>query len=301
MRIGVDLGGTKVAAVALGDDGAEIASVRIPTPVGDYDRTVAAVVSAVTEVERDAGASGSVGVGHPGAISPTTGWIKNANSVVLNGRPLDRDLEAALGRPVRLANDADCFALSEATDGAGMGAEIVFGVILGTGVGGGLVARGELVRGPNATGGEWGHLSLPWPTPDELPGPECYCGLSGCVETYLSGPGLAADHARAGGGNIPPSAIVAMAGSGDATASESLGRYVDRLARGLAAIITLIDPHVIVLGGGMSNVGVLCERVPALWSRWAFTDRVDTVLATAHHGDASGVRGAARLWPADAG
>jgi fructokinase len=298
VRIGIDLGGTKIAGIALDRDGTEVAATRVSTPVGDYSAIVAEITSVVADLERLAGPADSVGVGHPGVISPAAGVIKNANSVVLNGRPLDVDLTGALGRPVRLANDADCFALSEATDGAGMGAATVFGVIIGTGVGGGLVVRGELVQGPNGIAGEWGHTGLPRPRPEEVPGPDCYCGLSGCVETYLSGPGLAADHRRAGGDGLTPEEIVAGAAAGADAAAATLGRYVDRLARGLAEVINVVDPHVIVLGGGMSNIDLLYEAVPDRWGRWIFSDRVDTVLARAHHGDAGGVRGAAWLWPA---
>ncbi len=304
MRIGVDLGGTKIEAVALARDGRELARRRIPTPDGPYEDTVAAIASLVHEIERLAGARGTVGVGIPGAISPATGLVKNANSVRLIGHALDKDLARALGRPVRLANDADCFALSEATDGAGAGARGVFGVILGTGVGGGLVYGGRLIEGPNRIAGEWGHNPLPWPRVwphgDERPGPDCYCGRHGCIETFLSGPGFARDHAAATGQTLKPEAIVAAAENGDAGAAASLDRYIDRLARALATIINVFDPDVIVLGGGMSTIRRLYDEVPRRWNDWVFSDRVDTKLLPPRHGPSSGVRGAAWLWPADA-
>ncbi|HVL37432.1 MAG TPA: ROK family protein [Burkholderiales bacterium] len=264
-RIGVDLGGTKIEAIALEGE-REVFRRRMPTPRGDY----AATLQAVAALVREAG-EGSVGVGIPGALSRVTGLVKNANSTWLIGKPLRQDLEAAIGRPVRLENDANCFALSEATDGAGRGAAVVFGVILGTGVGGGIVAHGRLLQGPNAITGEWGHNPLPLPTSADLPLPTCYCGRAGCIETYLSGPALARD-----GGNLE--------------------RYVERLARALASVINVLDPDVIVLGGGMSNVERLYTEVPRLWSRHVFSDHVATRLARNAHGDSSGVRGAAWLW-----
>jgi fructokinase len=301
LRIGVDLGGTKIEAIALDPGGRELLRRRVPTPAGDYGATVAAVVQLVSGMESELGRRGTVGVGIPGTISPATGRVKNANSVCLIGQPLDRDLAEALGRPVRLANDADCFALSEATDGAGAGARGVFGVILGTGVGGGLVFDGRLIEGPNRIAGEWGHNPLPWPREwphaDERPGPACYCGRAGCIETFLSGPGLARDHAVATGATLAPAAIVAAAESGDDRAAASLARYVDRLARALATVINIFDPAVIVLGGGMSNVTRLYAELPREWGKWVFSDRVDTKLRPPVHGDSSGVRGAAWLWP----
>ncbi len=302
MRIGIDLGGTKIAAVALDDRGHERARLRAPTPRSDYAATIATMVDLVHRLERRIGVAATVGVGIPGAISPALGVVKNANSTWLNGRPLDRDLASALGRPVRLANDADCFALSEATDGAAAGARTVFGVILGTGVGGGVVIEGKLLAGPNAIAGEWGHNPLPWPRPwlygDERPGGPCYCGRAGCIETFLSGPGLARDHAAATGRALAVEEIVAAGNGGDAAATDTLDRYVDRLARALATVINLIDPAVIVLGGGLSRIARLYRDVPARWEGWVFSDRVDTRLVPPKFGDDSGVRGAAWLWPA---
>jgi len=294
MRTGVDLGGTKIEAVVLGPDGAERARRRTPTPRGDYDAIVRAVRDLALAVEAEAGAAAAaLGVGIPGVISPATGLVKNANTTCLIGRPLDRDLEAALGRPVRLANDANCFALSEATDGAGAGAALVFGVILGTGVGGGLVAHGKLIEGANAIAGEWGHNPLPWPEDDERPGPGCYCGRRGCVETFLSGPGLAAAH----GDGVDAAAIAGQAAAGDGRAEAALRRYERRLAKALATVINVFDPHVIVLGGGLSNMERLYEAAPRLWREYVFSDAVATTLRRARHGDSGGVRGAAWLWP----
>jgi len=296
MRIGVDLGGTKIEALALDAGGGELLRRRVPTPQAEgYDAIVAAVASLVRELEAELGAEGTVGVGTPGALSPATGLLKNSNTVCLNGRPLDRDLSDALGREVRLANDADCFALSEATDGAAAGAPTVFGVIVGTGTGGGVVVHGRLVRGPNAIAGEWGHNPLPWPRDDERPGPACYCGKRGCIETWLSGPAIAADHHRATGERVEAPEVAARAAAGDAAARHTLERHADRFARGLATVIDLLDPHVIVLGGGVSNLDSLYEAIPARWGRYVFSDRVDTRLAKAKHGDSSGVRGAERL------
>ena len=294
MRTGVDLGGTKIEAIVLGPDGGERARRRTATPRDDYGAIVRTVRDLVLATESEAGAAqASLGVGIPGVISPATGLVKNANTTCLIGRPLDRDLEAALGRPVRLANDANCFALSEAADGAGAGAPLVFGAILGTGVGGGLVAHGRLLEGANAVAGEWGHNPLPWPADDERPGPACYCGKRGCVETFLSGPALAADH----GGGLDAAEIARRAAAGDEAADAALGRYERRLAKALACVINLFDPQVIVLGGGMSNVRRLYESVPRLWGEYVFSDAVATGLRPARHGDSSGVRGAAWLWP----
>jgi fructokinase len=303
LRVGIDLGGTKIEGLALGAEGREIARLRVPTPAGSYADTLAAIAGLVSDLERQSGQRGTVGVGIPGVISPATGLIKNANSVCLIGHALDRDLERMLDRPVRFANDADCFALSEASDGAGAGAHSVFGAILGTGVGSGLIYEGQLVRGPNAIAGEWGHNPLPWPRiwphGDERPGPTCYCGRPGCTETFLSGPGLARDHAAATGRTLAPEAIVAAAASGAPDAHASLERYADRLARALATVINIFDPEVVVLGGGMSKVAWLYDEVPRLWGKWIFSDRVDTKLRPPMHGDSSGVRGAAWLWPAE--
>jgi fructokinase len=295
LRIGVDLGGTKIEAIAIeGVSHRELARKRVATPRDDYPATVRAVKGLVEGLESELGASGTVGIGIPGTVSPRTGLVKNANSVWLIGQPFDRDLAAALGRPVRLANDADCFALSEATDGAGAGAATVFGVILGTGVGGGIVVQGRPLAGPNAIAGEWGHNPLPWPDDHERPGPQCYCGKSGCIETFLSGPGLARDF----GGGLTAREVCALAESGDDSAEAALERYEDRLARALATVIDVIDPHVIVLGGGLSSLKRLYANVPRRWGHWVFSDSVDTLLKPPVHGDSSGVRGAAWLWPA---
>ena len=298
MRIGIDLGGTKIEAIALDDRGGERFRRRIATPRGDYAGTIAALSRLVEDAEMRVGAS-TVGIGIPGAISPATGLIKNANSTWLNGQPLAEDLAAALGRPVRLANDANCFALSEATDGAAAGCRIVFGVIIGTGTGGGIVVDGRVLVGGNAIAGEWGHNPMPWPEPDDWPGPPCYCGRTGCIETFLSGPGLARDHERHTGQRADAAAIARAAARGDAGACATLERYEGRMARGLAAVMNVVDPDVIVLGGGLSQIERLYPTVPRLWGRFVFSDAVATRLVRARHGDSSGVRGAAWLWPAD--
>jgi fructokinase len=297
MRIGIDLGGTKIEGIALDHDGGELWRRRVPTPAGDYDGILATIADLVTTAERTLGRHGTVGIATPGAISPATGLLKNSNSTVLNGRPLDDDLARTLGRPVRLENDANCFAMSEASDGAAAGARAVFGVILGTGVGGGVVIDGRVVSGRNRIAGEWGHAPLPWPRDDERPGPPCYCGRHGCIETFLSGPGFAATFRRATGRDATPDAIVAAARSGDADARRSFEDYMDRLARGLAMVIDVLDPDVIVLGGGLSNIVELYEALPSRVARHAFTDRLDTAIVKNRHGDSSGVRGAAWLWP----
>ena len=294
MRIGIDVGGTKIEAIGLASDGTIRARRRVDAPRGDYERTVKTLVDLVEAIELDTGERGSVGLGIPGTISPATGWIKNANSTWLNGQPLDRDLSRALNRPVRLANDANCFALSEATDGAAAGAGVVFGVIIGTGCGGGVVVHGRLLTGANAVAGEWGHNGLPWPDATEWPGPPCYCGRQGCIETFLSGRGMQAAY---GDSSLTPREIAESAAKGDARAGAALERYATRLAKGLASVINVLDPDVIVLGGGLSNIDALYERVPQLWRDWVFSDRVDTRLVRARHGDSSGVRGAAWLWP----
>ena len=296
MRIGVDVGGTKIELVALDRAGAVAYRRRIATPRGDYDATVAAIADLVATAERTLHCRASVGIGIPGTISPATGVVKNANSVWLNGRAFDRDLEQALARPLRLANDANCFALSEASDGAAAGAAIVFGVIVGTGTGGGLVVQGRPCTGANAIAGEWGHNPLPWPDDNERPGPACYCGRDGCIETYLSGPGLSRDHARATGESLAAEAIAARAAHGEAGAVASLERYAGRMARALATVINVVDPDVIVLGGGMSNISRLYTRVPELLPAFVFSDHVATRIVPPMHGDASGVRGAAWLW-----
>jgi fructokinase len=296
LRIGIDLGGTKIEAVAMTDDGRVQARRRIAAPRDDYDATLAAIGGLVSGLEHETGARAHVGVGMPGAISPATGLVKNANSVWLNGRPLKEDLSRRLSRPLRLANDANCFALSEARDGAGADADVVFGVILGTGTGGGIICRGQVLTGPNAIGGEWGHNPLPWPQPDELPGPPCYCGQRGCIETFVSGPGLLRDHETVTGERSSTHEIVAMADAFEPRAAATMERYEQRLARALASVINVLDPDVIVLGGGLSNITRLYENVPARWGRWVFSDQVDTRLVAPRHGDASGVRGAAWLW-----
>ncbi|HTU69161.1 MAG TPA: ROK family protein [Candidatus Baltobacteraceae bacterium] len=274
MRIGIDLGGTKIEIAVLDPGGNERLRKRIPTPRGDYAATVGAIATLVNEADRDLGERGTVGVGTPGALSKKTGRIKNSNSTVLIGKPLREDLERALGREIRMSNDANCLALSEATDGAARNAPVVFAAILGTGVGGGLAIDGRVHDGPNAIAGEWGHTPLPWMRADEAPGPPCYCGRNGCIETFLSGPARARE--------------------------PSLERYLDRLARGLAVIVDVLDPDAIVLGGGVSNVDDIYTRVPALIRDYVFSDTFDTPLLRAAHGDSSGVRGAAMLWPASA-
>lgn len=298
MRIGIDVGGTKIEGIALGGGGEELLRLRVASPRDDYDATLAAIASVVAALEQKTGMRGSVGLGIPGAPSPATGLIKNANSTWLNGTPLQRDIEAALGRPVRLANDANCFALSEAVDGAAAGAEVVFGVILGTGCGGGIVVGQRVLTGPNAIAGEWGHNPLPAPLDDERPGPPCYCGRSGCIETFLSGPGLARDYATASGETVDASEVAGRAGRGDVLAAAALDRYVDRLARSLTTIVNILDPDVIVLGGGVSNIPRLDTCVEARLRPFG-GDPVRTRVVKARFGDSSGVRGAAWLWPMD--
>ncbi len=295
LRIGIDLGGTKIEIIALAEDGRELLRRRRATPREDYRGILDVVATLVRDAEAELGASGSVGVGTPGSISRVTGCLRGSNSVCLNGKPIKADLEALLGRAIRITNDANCFALSEATDGAGAGAETVFGVILGTGVGGGLVVRGHVLTGANAIAGEWGHNPLPWPNDDERPGHACFAGHSGCIETFLSGPGLERDHLHAHGEALTAHEIAARAGLGDAACAATLARYEERLARALAHVINIVDPDVIVLGGGMSNVQRLYGNMPALWSPFVFSDRVDTRLLRHRHGDSSGVRGAAWL------
>jgi fructokinase len=295
LRIGVDVGGTKIEGVVL-DGGREIARLRVETPRHDYPATVDAIVSVVGDLEGRGGRGATVGVGIPGTISSATGFVKNANSVWLIGRPLLEDLQARLGRDVRIANDANCFAASEAIDGAGAGTEVVFGVIVGTGTGAGIVVRGQVLTGLNGIAGEWGHNPLPWPDADETPGPACYCGRRGCIEAFLSGPGLAVDHERTTGRHALPRAIVTAAASGDMDAEATMRRYEHRMARALATVVNVLDPDIIVLGGGMSNVERLYTNVPALWAPFVFSDTVATRLVRAAHGDSSGVRGAAWLW-----
>jgi len=301
MRIGVDLGGTKIEAIALDDSrGAVLARRRITAPRGDYQQTLSAIAAVVRDIERDAGGTGPVGIGIPGTISPATGLVKNSNSTWMNGRPLAEDLPRLLGRPVRFANDANCLALSEAADGAAAGARVVFAVIIGTGTGGGVVVDHRVVVGVNAIAGEWGHNPLPAPHAEEWPGPPCYCGRRGCIETFLSGPALARDYESAGGRSATTAADVArLAAGGDALALDCLARYEDRMARSLGSVINVVDPDVIVLGGGLSNIDRLYTSVPNIWPKYVFSDHVATRLVRAAHGDASGVRGAAWLWEKD--
>lgn len=323
LRLGIDLGGTKIEIIALDAGGRELLRRRTPTPKTDYPATVAAVAELVRQVETELGRTGTIGIGTPGALSRATGLMKNCNSTCLIGKPFKQDLEAALGREIRLTNDANCFALSEATDGAGVGADVVFGVILGTGVGGGVVMNGRVLDGPNSITGEWGHNPLPyfqfrrapadhegtgthpatgepivhpWPSERECNGPVCYCGKKACIEAYLSGPALAADHVRYGGEDLSASDIAQLAAAGNGPCSKTLARYEERLARALAGVINLLDPDVIVLGGGLSNIERLYDNVPKLWPRYVFSDRVDTRIVPPMHGDSSGVRGAAWLW-----
>ena len=323
LRIGIDLGGTKIEIIALDALGRELLRRRVPTPQTDYPATVGAVANLVRQAETELGQTGSVGIGTPGALSHATGRMKNCNSTCLIGQPLKTDLERALNREIRLTNDANCFALSEATDGAAAGANVVFGVILGTGVGGGIVVHGRILDGANSIAGEWGHSPLPyfqfrhaqhdlidtgthqatgepiihpWPAQRESSGPACYCGKKGCIETWLSGPGLAADHVRYGGEELPAHEIAQLAAAGYGPCSKTLARYEERLARALAGVINLLDPDIIVLGGGLSNIQRLYDNVPKLWPRYVFSDTIQTKLAPPKHGDSSGVRGAAWLW-----
>jgi fructokinase len=295
LRIGVDLGGTKIEITALSPDGRELLRRRRPTPRDDYRAILDAVATLVRDVESELGDTGTVGVGTPGSLSRATGLLRGSNSVCLNAQPIKAELESLLGREVSVANDANCFALSEATDGAGEGAEVVFGVIVGTGVGGGIVVRGRPLIGPNAIAGEWGHNPLPWARADERPGYPCFGRHSGCIETFLSGPGLERDHLHAHGEALTAHEIATRAAIGDPACDATLKRYEERLARALAHVINILDPEVVVLGGGMSNVQRLYVNVPRLWSAWVFSDRVDTLLLRHRHGDSSGVRGAAWL------
>jgi fructokinase len=296
LRLGIDLGGTKIAGIALAAVDSVSSEQRMPAPRDDYSATLAAIGQMIAALEQEAGGQGSVGIGMPGSISPATGRTQNANSTWLNGQPIAADLEDCLGRPVRIANDANCFALSEATDGSAAGALSTFGAILGTGCGGGLVVGGRLIDGPNGIGGEWGHNPLPWATPGELPGPRCWCGRHGCLETWVSGPGLEADHERNTGARLSAEDIAQLSASGDRAAQASLDRHAGRLARGLAHIVNLFDPQVIVLGGGLSNLAHLYEVLPGLMRAHIFANAPRVTIKPPRWGDASGVRGAARLW-----
>jgi fructokinase len=296
IRIGVDLGGTKTEIIALSEQGEVLCRHRVASPRGDYRATLSNIVGLVVKVEGELAATGTIGLATPGALSLKTGRLKNSNSVWLNDQPLKQDLQSALGREVRIANDANCFALSEATDGAAADAEVVFGVIVGTGTGGGVVVNRRLITGENSIAGEWGHNPMPWPSADELPGPPCYCGKHGCIETFLSGPGLADDYWAHTGTRLQAPQIAAQAEQGNFPAEQALQRYEQRMARALASIINVLDPNAIVLGGGMSNMERLYTTVPRLWSDYVFSDQVNTHLVAPEHGDSSGVRGAAWLW-----
>jgi fructokinase len=295
IRLGIDLGGTKIEIIALYSNGKELFRYRIDTPQDDYVAVLKAIAGLVAKAENELGRQGSIGIGTPGAISKASGRLKNSNSVCLNDKPLLQDLKRLLRRPVCIANDANCFALSEATDGAAAGENVVFGVIVGTGAGAGIVVHGRVLTGPNAIAGEWGHNPLPWPRDDERPGPNCYCGKRGCIETFLSGPGMMLDHAQISGQQLNTKQIVQGSESGDEACKATLSRYEDRMARALAHVINILDPDVIVLGGGMGNILRLYETVPKLWLNYVFSDRVDTRLVQPKFGDSSGVRGAAWL------
>ncbi|MEN6483801.1 MAG: ROK family protein [Syntrophobacteraceae bacterium] len=296
IRIGVDLGGTKIEAIAMDGAGVVRARSRLPTPRDGYAAIMEAIAGLVHAVEEEAGGRGTVGIGTPGAISRASGLLKNSNSTCLNGKPVLQDLQEKLEREVRISNDANCFALSEARDGAAAGAGVVFGVIVGTGTGAGVVVHGRVLDGINGIAGEWGHNPLPWPKDEERPGPACYCGKYGCVETFLSGPGMSASYRRLAGKSVEPAEIVVRAEQGHSLCERVVLDYEDRMARALAHVINILDPDAIVLGGGMSNIRRLYEEVPKLWSRYVFSDRVDTRLLPPRHGDSSGVRGAAWLW-----
>ena len=296
IRIGIDLGGTKIEAIALDEQGVELARLRVDTPMGDYQGTLVAIKSLIENIESSIQQQASIGICTPGAISyaqSSVGLLKNSNSVCMNGKPVLQDLEALLQRPIKITNDANCFALSEATDGAARNADIVFGVIIGTGVGAGIVVNGQALNGANAIAGEWGHNPMPWPDQDELPGPDCYCGKKGCIETFLSGPGLAKDHELNTGHVLTSRQIVEQA---DVDCEQTLQRYELRMAKALAHVINILDPNVIVLGGGMGNIQRLYSNVPKLWGEYVFSDVVSTKLLAPKFGDSSGVRGAAWLW-----
>ena len=296
MRIGIDLGGTKIEGIALSEAGDELFRHRIATPQGDYRGALQSIAELIDQVEMGTGEKGSIGICTPGALSPATGLLRNSNSVCMNGKPVFTDLQDLLQREIRIANDANCFALSEAVDGAAKDAAVVFGVIIGTGTGGGVVIDQKVLLGPNAIAGEWGHNPLPWPQDSELPGPECYCGKHGCIETWLSGPGIIRDHELHNNVFIDAETLDNKARFGDEEADETLLRYEDRMARSLAHVINILDPDAIVLGGGMGNIKRLYKNVPERWSEYVFSDTVDTELLAPAYGDSSGVRGAAWLW-----
>jgi len=300
MKIGIDLGGTKIEGIALSDAGDELFRQRVPTPKGDYPAILQAIAKLITTIETETGEQGSIGIGTPGALSPATGLMRNSNSVCMNGKPVLDDLQSTLAREVRIANDANCFALSEATDGAAIDDAVVFGVIIGTGTGAGIVVDRKVLVGPNAIAGEWGHNPLPWPQADELPGAACFCGRSGCIETWVSGPGMVRDHcqhnALAHSQDITPRLLVEAASQGDGSAVQTIQRYERRLVKSLAHVINMLDPDVIVLGGGMGNIESLYENVPKLLPEYVFSDVVNTKIVAPVHGDSSGVRGAAWLW-----
>lgn len=296
MRIGIDLGGTKIEGIALSDAGDELYRHRVLTPQGDYDAILKTIAGLMQQIETAVGEKGSIGICTPGALSPATGLLRNSNSVCMNGKPVFTDLQELLQRDIRIANDANCFALSEATDGAARDASVVFGVIIGTGTGGGVVVDKKVLIGSNAIAGEWGHNPLPWPEDYELTGPECYCGKNGCIETWLSGPGIVRDHELHNNEFIDAETLDNRARFGDEEADETLQRYEDRMARSLAQVINILDPDVIVLGGGMGNIKRLYKNVPDVWGEYVFSDVVNTRLLAPLHGDSSGVRGAAWLW-----
>ena len=295
-RIGIDLGGTKIEGIVLSDVGEELCRHRVITPQGDYQAILQAIVSLIQKIEMETNDKGSIGICTPGALSPTTGLMRNSNSVCMNDKPVLKDIQELLKRDVRIANDANCFALSEATDGVAKNAAVVFGVIIGTGTGAGVIVDNKVLVGPNAIAGEWGHNSLPWPEDFELPGPECYCGKFGCIETWLSGPGIVRDHELHNNAFFDAETLVDRARFGDEEAEETLQRYENRLARSLAQVINTLDPDAIVLGGGMGNIKRLYKNVPAIWGDYVFSDTVSTQLLAPLHGDSSGVRGAAWLW-----
>lgn len=296
MRIGIDLGGTKIEGIALDENGHELMRHRCATPSGNYQATLRGIADLIQLIEGETRQTGSIGIGTPGSISQKTQLLRNSNSTCMNGKPVKQDLEKMLNRAIRISNDANCFALSEATDGAATDGAIVFGVIIGTGTGAGIIINGKLLPGSNAIAGEWGHNPIPWAREGESPGPDCYCGKQGCIESFLSGPGLCMDYQRSGGQRLTAIEIVALAQTGDMRAEACLQRYEDRLARGLAHIMNIIDPHVIVLGGGMSNIARLYQNVPKLWSKYVFSEDINTRLVAPMYGDSSGVRGAAWLW-----